>query len=92
MMNGRKTFWTSIILGALAGGLLSLTNKNARQYGKHLAQSTNEKVKSYVQDPEQSIQRLKDSVHFANDFVNKNTSGAMNALEQVENTIRRFID
>lgn len=90
-MNGKKTFWTSIVAGALAGGLLSLLNKDARTYSKEVVKQTGETITHYTKNPDETVEKVKESVHTVNNLVSKNTSSALNALEQVETTVNKFL-
>lgn len=89
-MKGKKAFWTGIITGPCIGGLVSLLNKDARAYGKQLFKSTSDTVKYLAKNPEESVLKVKHAVESLNQFVNENASSALNAIEQVENTVNKF--
>lgn len=84
---GRKTLWTGIVLGATLGGLLSLINKDARNYVKHVATESVENLTFYSKNPETACKEIKMKVSNMNDMVAESTRSAINAIEQVENTI-----
>lgn len=90
-MNGKKTFWTGIIAGACIGGLLSLLNKDARQYSKDIAKQTGETIAHYTKNPDETVQKVKQTVETVNDFVSDNSTSALSALDQVETTIHKFL-
>lgn len=89
-MKGKRTFWTSMIAGACVGGLLSLLNKDARNYSKKVLQQTGETVKYLTTNPDVTVQKLKNTVETLNTLVSENSKSAMNALQQVENTVNKF--
>lgn len=90
-MNGKRTFWASIIAGACVGGLLSLLNKDARNYSKSVVKQTGETITHYTKHPDETVQKVKQSVQSVNDFVSHNSSSALSALEQVETTVNKFL-
>lgn len=90
-MNGKRTFWVSIIAGAVAGGLLSLLNKEARDYSKEIVRQTGVTLTHYTKNPDETVQIVKNSIHSINDIVSKNTDSALSALEQVEGTVNKFL-
>lgn len=90
-MKGKTTFWSSIVAGAVVGGLLSLISKDARDYSKKMILETGEMVKYYTTNPDVTVQKLKSRVESINEVVSDNTKSALNALEQVENTVNKFL-
>lgn len=91
-MNGKRTFWLSVVAGACAGGLLSLLNKDARNYSKSVAQKTGETITHYTKNPDETVKKAKQGVQTVNDFIAQNSTSALNALKQVETTVNKFID
>lgn len=89
-MNGKRTFWSSIIAGAVAGGLLSLLNRNAREYSKNLMQQTGQTVSYFAKNPKETVQLAKGAVETVSSFVDRNSTSTLNAIEQVEKTVDRF--
>lgn len=89
-MKGKRTFWTSIVAGACIGGLLSLLNKDARDYSKKMLQHTGEAVRYYSTNPDVTVEKVKNAVESISNLVNENTGSALNAIEQVENTVNKL--
>lgn len=89
-MNGKTTFWTGVIAGACIGALVSLFNKDARHYGKSLLDETNVRLSGYVRNPEETVQKVKQSVTSFNEIVSENTDSALHALNQIEQTVNKF--
>lgn len=90
-MRGKTTFWSSIIAGAVVGGLLSLINAEARQYSKKMLSYTGDAVKFYTTNPDVTVEKLKSSIESINELVSDNSKSAINALDQVENTVNKFL-
>jgi len=90
-MNGKRIFWLSVVSGAFIGGVASLFNKEARNYSKDLVKETGETISHYTKNPDVTVQMAKDAVESVNQLVSKNTSSAMNAIEQVEDTVHKFL-
>lgn len=84
---GKRTLWTGIILGATVGGLVSLLNNDARNYVKNSATASLENLTFYSKNPEIAFKDIKSRVTRIDDFVNESTDNALNAIEQVENTV-----
>ena len=84
---GRRVFWTGVIAGAVIGGLTSLLNREAREYAKDVAQSTGETCMYVINHPDEAIRNVKNAAIFIEEKISENKSGAINALEQVENTL-----
>lgn len=90
-MNGKRTFWTSIIAGACIGGLLSLLNKDARNYSKTVVKQTGDTLTYYTKNPDETVQKAKQSVQSVNNFISQNSTSALSALDQVETTVNKFL-
>ncbi|HZW67687.1 MAG TPA: hypothetical protein VFF20_03655 [Pseudogracilibacillus sp.] len=90
-MSGKRIFWLSVVSGAVIGGITSLFNKEARSYSKDLVKETGETISHYAKNPDVTVQMAKDAVVSANQLVSKNTTSAMNAIEQVEDTVHKFL-
>jgi len=90
-VSGKTTFWTSVVAGAVVGGLLSLLNKDAREYSKHKLAETGEAVKYYTTNPDVTVQKVKQSVETINELISDNSKSALQAIEQVEGTVNKFL-
>lgn len=89
-MSGKTKFWTGIVTGACIGGIVALLNRDARDYGKSLLTQTSDCVSDCLHHPEDVVQKVKHSLTTFNDFIKDNTDQALNALEQIEQTVNRF--
>lgn len=84
---GKRTLWTGVILGAAVGGMISLLNEDARNYAKTTATASLENMTFYSKNPEVAIKEIKAKVTDLGDVLSESTNNAINAIEQVENTV-----
>lgn len=88
---GKRKLITGIIVGASVGGLVTLFNKDAREYAKEGLSELKVKTSDYVDNPSLAIHKVKDTVQTISTLVDDNTDGAINAIEQVEKTVNKLI-
>lgn len=88
---GRRTLCTGIIVGAVAGGLVALVNKEARDYAKVKFTLMRAEAKYCMNNPVQAVHNLRQSFEKLNQKVSSGANGAVNALEQVENTLDKVM-
>ncbi|MEJ8777461.1 YtxH domain-containing protein [Pseudogracilibacillus sp. ICA-222130] len=88
---GKRKLLTGIIAGAAIGGIVSLCNKETRTYAKDSLEQLKDNVTNCVTNPSDVIDQMKETVQSVSSFVENNVDGAVNALEQVESTVNRFL-
>lgn len=88
---GKRTFWSGIIVGAIVGGAASLFNRDARDYVKELGEQTVDQVNYFAKNPTEAMDKVKSTVVFVTETIERNSAGAMNTLDQVENTLNKVI-
>ncbi|MEI3614204.1 YtxH domain-containing protein [Pseudogracilibacillus sp. SO30301A] len=86
---GKRTLLTGIIAGASIGGLLSLLNKDARKYAKETLSKSRDNFTYYVKNPTDAVEKIRHAALTLNNMIESNTSSAVNALEQVENSLNK---
>ncbi len=86
---GKRTLLTGIIAGASIGGLLSLLNKDAREYAKDTLSKSRDNLSYYVKNPTEAVEKIRHTALTVNNMIESNTSSAVNALEQVENSLNK---
>lgn len=84
---GKKTLLSSIAVGAVVGGLVSLFNKETRDYVVDKGGQTIDQANYYVNHPNEAVENLKSTVINVTSMIEDNKTGALNALDQVENTV-----
>lgn len=82
--------YTGIIAGAIIGGCLSLLNKETRRYAKGKYEVTRLRTRDLMKHPSQSLDYARNYMNQFNDQFNRNADQAINAIEQVEQTIEKF--
>jgi len=88
---GKRTFLSGIIVGAVIGGVVSLLNKDARNYVRDVSDQAADQVNYYVQHPSEAINNVKRTLTLVTNQIDSNTVGAMNTLDQVENTLNKVL-
>lgn len=88
---GKRTFLSGIILGAVVGGVVSLFNQDARNYVRDLSEQTADQVTYYSKHPQEAVSNIKQTITAVTEKVDSNSVGAMNTLDQVENTLGKVL-
>lgn len=86
---GKRKLLTGIISGAVIGCIISLFNEDARQYVKEKACATRDATTKIIKNPTETVQSLKQSVEDLSHLITEESSNAINALEQIENTLQK---
>jgi len=87
---GKNKLMTGMVVGALIGGLMTLTDRSTRTYTKRKIQDVTDKTKDVIQNPSDVIESAKIKFNQYNDAVQNGADNAINALEQVESTLDRL--
>lgn len=88
---GKRTLITGIVVGASIGGLISLFNEDARKYAKSSLTKSCENLSHYAKNPAEAVSTVRQTVLSLNEAVENNTESAVNALEQVENSLNKVM-
>lgn len=88
---GKKRLYSSMVIGAVVGGALSLFNKDTRDYVKDKSNEAKDQVNYYTQHPNEAIRKLKYTITDVTTTIEENKTGALNTLDQVDNTINKFL-
>lgn len=88
---GKRKILTGVVLGATVGGLLSLLNDDARKYAKDKSSEIYDQLQGYVQDPSNTVKNVREKIEAINELVENNANSAVNALEQVEKSLTKFL-
>ena len=88
---GKKTLFSSMAIGAIVGGAVSLFNKETRDYVKDKSNQAKDQASYYAKHPNEAIENLKSTVIDVTEKIEDNKSGALNALDQVENTVGKVL-
>lgn len=88
---GKRKLWTGIIIGASIGGIASLFCKDTRNYVKESSEKVSDCAAGFVNNPVDGIQKVKQSVATVQQLVSTNADSAVQAIDQVENTLQKFL-
>lgn len=88
---GKKKFYTSVIVGAVVGGLVALFDDDAKRYVKTSLQKTGNSFRSYVKDPIDAIEQMKECAEAVKRTVDENVSGTLSTLETIESSLSKFM-
>lgn len=67
---GKNKLWVGIVLGALAGGLLALTDREAREYARQASIKAKVSATYYLENPSVAVENVKGIVGMLNDKLN----------------------
>lgn len=88
---GKRRLWAGIIVGAAVGGAITLLNDETRQYVKQSTAKLGDQTNLYLNDPSLGVRKMKQGVVSLNQAVTTNTESALNALDQIDNSLQKFL-
>lgn len=86
---GKRRLLTGMISGAMIGCLVSLFNDDARGYAKDKLCDMRKATTNVINNPTEAVHTLKQSVIKLSSRVSTESNNALNALEQIENTLEK---
>lgn len=87
---GKQKLYLGMLLGAVAGGLASLYDKETRSYTKQRLQQAKGTTSYYLKHPTDAIRNVQSACNQFSQKFNENADNAINALEQVEDTLDKI--
>lgn len=85
-----------LIVGAVAGALLGVLamqfDKDTRAYTKDCLGKLKENSNELISNPSEAVRNLRGTFDKINQSISAGTDNAINALEQVETTLDRFVN
>lgn len=87
---GKRNLLTGVLLGAIAGGVVSLISKATRNYVTEQISLGKAQMGYIVQNPTQSIQKIQTTLIETAESAAKSLDGTLNAVDQVESTINEI--
>lgn len=88
---GKSKLITGIAVGAAVGGLVSLLSKDTREHVKEVSGKVLDKTSFITSNPDVAVNKARQLVNSANHFVTDNTESALSALDQIDNTVQKFL-
>lgn len=89
---GKRTLWTGIALGAVAGGLTALLDKDVRKHVKNSCVQAKSTTEFYLNNPSLTVSKVRGSVRTLNENLAKGADTAMNALDKYEKSLDKKED
>ncbi|MHA6252666.1 YtxH domain-containing protein [Oceanobacillus sp. CAU 1775] len=85
-----------LLIGAVAGAVLGVIamqfDKETRMYTRSSIDKLKIETNNLMNNPTEAVQSLRAAVDKVNHTVNSSADSTYNALEQVENTINKFLN
>lgn len=88
---GKRKLTTHVVIGAIVGGLIALTNKEVRLYTKSKGNCIKEKTGNFIQNPSETINQTRMKFEKVSERFSSEAANTINALEQIEQTVAKFI-
>lgn len=87
---GKRNLLIGIITGAVIGGAVSLFNRETRDYVKTKCGEVKANSSYYVKNPSEAVYKARETVETFNRALSSGADNAINALEQVGDTLEKF--
>src|SRR5690625_1221448 len=84
---GKRNLITGAVLGAIAGGLISLISKDTRNYVSEQISLGKDQMWYIVQNPTQSIRNIQSNIIETAEREARSLDRAHNAVDQIKSTI-----
>lgn len=89
---GQRKLIVGVVAGALLGALAMQLDKDARNYTKNSLRKVKNCSSELLQNPAESVQKLRVNVDRLNRNITVGAENTLNALEQVETTLDRLLN
>lgn len=79
------------MIGASIGGIVSLFCKDTRNYVQEKSEKVYDCAAYYMNHPVEGVQKVRQSVTTVEQLVSTNANSAVRAIDQVENSLQKFL-
>lgn len=79
-----------IIIGAIAGGVTALMNKDVRKYTKKKISKAKDRTSLMVKNPSEMVRSTRTRLTNLSDAISEQTTKTINTLDQIEDTLDQF--
>lgn len=86
---GKRKLIMGVIVGAMAGGLATLVDPEARAYTKNKFSEAKATSSNLLKNPSQTISDIRSTFDRVNDAVSGNLQKAINTLSDVEDSLEK---
>ncbi|OZU87733.1 hypothetical protein CIL03_15315 [Virgibacillus indicus] len=86
---GKRKLFLGVAIGAAAGGLVTLFDKETRDYTKEKFNTAKASSSYFIQNPSEAVHNVRTAFDTFNQNFASGADSAINALEQVENTLEK---
>ncbi|PAV28101.1 hypothetical protein CIL05_18510 [Virgibacillus profundi] len=86
---GKRRLFLGVAIGAAAGGLVTLFDKDTRDYTKEKLNAAKSGSTYFIQNPSEAIHNMRNAFDKFNQNFSSGAESAINALEQVEDTLEK---
>lgn len=87
---GKRNLVIGVVLGAVAGGLVSLLNKDTRYYLKEQTSVFKEQLDFIMSNPTESLEAFQTAITDVAERAASSLDGTLNAVDQVESSITKI--
>jgi len=87
---GKRKLIIGVAAGAIIGGVVSLIDKDTRAYVKAKCNEAKDSSAYYVKNPSEAINKARNTVDSFNRSFASGADNAINALEQVGDTLEKL--
>ncbi|WP_174615944.1 YtxH domain-containing protein [Virgibacillus ihumii] len=89
---GKQKLFIGVIAGAIAGGLVSLFNRDTRDYTKHKMGVVKDRSGYYAKHPSDAVKTARIRFDSFNKKLTSGTENALKALDQVESSLDKYVN
>lgn len=89
---GKQKLFIGVIAGAIAGGLVSLFNRDTRGYTKQKMSDVKNRSGYYMKNPSEAVQKARTNFDSFNQKFNSGAESALKTLDQVENSLDKYVN
>lgn len=89
---GKRKLIIGVAAGALLGAIAMQFDKDARAYTKDSIDKLKNETSNLISNPTEAVQALRETFDKLNGNLNTGADSAINALDQVENTLTKFLN
>jgi len=83
----KRKIIVNIAIGATVGALVSLLDKDTRQYTKEKAASVKYKINDVKENPDKAVKTLRTAVEKVNHTLENSTTNVLNTLDNIQNRL-----